>query len=47
MDLGMEERYRRYEDETSQRLLCAIEGQGLLPKEVFLQPLKKMYRRSK
>ena len=43
----MEERYRQYEEETYHRLTRAAEAQDLLPKEVLLMPLKKMYRRYK
>ena len=46
-ELGMEERYRQYEEETYRRLTRAAETQDLLPKEVLLMPLKKMYRRYK
>ena len=46
-ELGMEERYRQYEEETYRRLTHAAEAQDLLPKEVLLMPLKKMYRRYK
>ena len=46
-ELGMEERYRQYEEETYHRLTRAAEAQDLLPKEVLLMPLKKMYRRYK
>lgn len=46
LELGIEGRFRQYEDETYSRLMEAIQKQSL-PSEIFLKPLNKMYRRSK
>ena len=47
LELGMEARYRQYEDEMYRRLVGAIKSQDFLPQALFLQPLEKMYRRYK
>eukprot|EP00955_Chlamydomonas_euryale_P073785 361840-Chlamydomonas_euryale.AAC.10 len=46
-ELELGRRFREYEEQTYQRLCSAIESQVLLPKEVFMSLLRKIYKRVK
>lgn len=46
-ELGMEQRFQEYEQQSYKQLTATIEEQQLLPKEVFTSLLKKIYKRSK
>jgi farnesyl diphosphate synthase len=45
--LGMERAFREYEAESHASLVAEVDGQDLLPKEVFHALLRKIYKRNK
>ena len=46
-ELGMEARFREYEQQSHESLVKEVDGQALLPKEVFHALLRKIYKRNK
>jgi farnesyl diphosphate synthase len=46
-ELGMEARFREYEQQSHEKLVAEVDGQELLPKEVFHALLRKIYKRNK
>lgn len=46
-ELELEALFLKYEQESHQRLINRIQGQMLLPKEVFTLLLNKIYKRQK
>lgn len=46
-ELELEALFKKYEQESYERLVATIEGQDLVPKEVFMSLLRKIYRRQK
>ena len=47
VDLQLEEKFKEYEAQTYKNLCSAIEEQKVLPKEVFMTFLDKIYQRQK
>jgi len=45
--MGLEKVFRDYEQTSHEKLMGVIQGQTLLPEEVFLPLLQKIYKRQK